>query len=238
MSRRDDLKSLIDKLQGRLQKRKEQKAVYGPSVDPQILLEIEDLEAEIEKLQTELAELAEAEVNEDVLAPKSEASQGSNRSFPQKAWWDEIPDQVGGDVIIAQVGAGARGVAVGKNITQTLYDVLGEPTANDKQVIEQKLAEVTAVIQNARGQIEATMASMAEFQLKLLQGELTKIEEAEIPSARTIIQVGDWLLDNVPQLAPTLASLFGTPAVGKVMAKAGEEAVSWVKQRFSGSFNP
>jgi len=150
----------------------------------------------------------------------------------KQAWWDRIPAQVGGDVIIAEVGAGARGVAVGKNITQTVYEVLGEPTPDDKQVIEQKLGEVTATLQGLRGKLDATTETVAEFQMKLLGGELTKTEEGDVPSASTITQVGDWLLDNVPQMAEILASLFATPAVGKVVGKAGEVAVEWVKQRF------
>ena len=73
---------------------------------------------------------------------------------------------------------------------------------------------------------------MAEFQLKLLQGELTKTDKDETPSASTITQVGDWLLDTIPSIAESLISLFATPVVGKIVGKAGEVAVKWVKQRF------
>jgi hypothetical protein len=59
MSRKDDIKSLISKLNRRLQKLEEQKALYGLSTDPGVLIEIEDIKAEIEKLQVEL------EVSED-----------------------------------------------------------------------------------------------------------------------------------------------------------------------------
>ncbi len=148
------------------------------------------------------------------------------------AWWDKIPAQVGGDVIIGQVGAGARGVAVGKNITQTLYDMLGEPLPGDKQIIDQRMAVVMTALQQMQGQLDANTAKMAEFQLKLLHGELAKTEKDDKPSASTITQVGDWLLDSVPQIAEVLTSLFATPAVGKVVGKAGEVAVGWVKQRF------
>jgi hypothetical protein len=149
--------------------------------------------------------------------------------------WDNIPDQIGGDVIIGEVGTGAKGVAIGKNITQAIYDTLGEPTPDDRQVIEQKLSEATAAVQEIREQLDSATATMAEFQLKLLQGELTKTEEGETPSASTITQVGDWLLDNVPQIAEILVSLFATPAVGRVVGKAGEVAVVWAKKRFGRS---
>ena len=149
-----------------------------------------------------------------------------------QAWWDKIPAQAGGDVIIGTVGAGAHGVAVGKNITQTLYDMLGEPLPGDKQIIDQRMAAVTAALQQMQAQLDANTAKMAEFQLKLLHGELAKTEKEEKPSASTITQVGDWLLDSVPQIAEPLTSLFATPAVGKVMGKAGETAIDWVRQRF------
>jgi hypothetical protein len=183
------------------------------------LAQRDQLREEIARLQAllESGELIELEAEDEEI---------------QQDWWDNIPAQIGGDVIIGQVGAGATGVAIGKNITQTVYDVLGAPTPDDKQVIEQKLSEAATAVQELREQLDAQTATMAEFQLKLLQGELTKTEEGETPSASTITQVGDWLLDNVPQIAEILTGLFATPAVGRVVGKAGEVAVEWVKKRF------
>ena len=149
-----------------------------------------------------------------------------------QAWWDKIPAQAGGDVILGEVGAGAHGVAIGKNITQSVYDMLGAPAPGDKQIIDQSMASVMTALQQMQGQLDANTAKMAEFQLKLLHGELAKTEKDAKPSASTITQVGDWLLDSVPQIAEVLTSLFATPAVGKVVGKAGEIAVAWVKQRF------
>lgn len=54
MSRQDDVKNLINHNFRRLQKLKEKRALEGMSVDPKILIEIEDIEALIEKLQIEL----------------------------------------------------------------------------------------------------------------------------------------------------------------------------------------
>ena len=160
---------------------------------------------------------------ESLAAPTQEKNQ---------AWWDKLPPQAGGDVIIGVLGAGARGVAVGKNITLSVYDVLGAPTPDDKQIIDQDMATVMTALQQMQGQLDANTAKMAEFQLKLLHGELAKTEKDEKPSASTITQVGDWLLESVPQIAEPLTSLFATPAVGKVMGKAGETAIDWVRQRF------
>lgn len=141
-----------------------------------------------------------------------------------------------GDVITGKVGANASGVIIGKNITQTFSDAFSS-TPTDKQIIEQELATVTAMLQGIRDQLEATTVSMAEFQVNLLKSELIKVQEDETPSANAITQVGDWLLDNVPQLAEILTSLFASPAVGKVVGKAGEVAINWAKRRFGRSIS-
>jgi hypothetical protein len=54
---RDDIKKLISNNSRRLQKLKEQQASMGIHTPPHVLTEIEDAEAEIEKLQTELKEM-------------------------------------------------------------------------------------------------------------------------------------------------------------------------------------
>lgn len=61
MTPKDGLKNLINVHSRRLQKLKEQKALYGLSIDPRVLIEIEDVEAEIKKLQTELKEFENKE---------------------------------------------------------------------------------------------------------------------------------------------------------------------------------
>ncbi len=162
-----------------------------------------------------------------------EAKEGTQvNDKEQGAWWESISVQAEGDVIIGYAGAGATGVAIGKDITQDVYGVLGEPTPDDRQIVERRLARVAAALQDLREQLDAATAGMAEFQLELLQGELTKTEEGETPSAGTITRVGDWLLDNVPSITEILATLFATPAVGRVVGKAGEAAVAWVRRRF------
>lgn len=150
----------------------------------------------------------------------------------KQKWWQELPDRIGGDVVIAEVGAGATGVAAGKNITQQVYGLLGEPAPDDRMVIEQEVANLASSVEGLRGQIEDQTAEMARFQIQLLEGELTKTEEDQTPSASTITKVGDWLLENIPDIAEVLAGLFATPAVGRVVGKAGEASVAWVKQRF------
>ena len=56
---------------------------------------------------------------------------------------------------------------------------------------------------------------MAQGVLTNLETELSKAGEDEEPNASMITTLGDLLLDNVPQIAEALASLFATPAVGR-----------------------
>jgi hypothetical protein len=59
MSRKNDLGELIVGHTRRLQKLCEQKAAYGLATEPHVLVEIEDIETEIGKLQEELAAWSE-----------------------------------------------------------------------------------------------------------------------------------------------------------------------------------
>ncbi len=64
MSPKDDIKKLINEHQRRLQKRKEQEAALGIATSPEILTEIENIEAKIEQLQAQLAALEDANGDE------------------------------------------------------------------------------------------------------------------------------------------------------------------------------
>lgn len=146
-------------------------------------------------------------------------------------WWDAIPERRG-DVYNVQVGAGASGVAVGSNITQILHATLGASAPEDGAAIEARLAEVTAALVALGARLDGSLVESASFQLELLGGELTKPKGGDAPSANTITRVGDWLLERVPELHTALAGLFASPAVGRVVGRAGEAAVRWVKDRF------
>ena len=54
MSRQDDLKKLIAKHQRRLQKRQEQQATLGINTPPEVLTEIEDIQAELVRLRADM----------------------------------------------------------------------------------------------------------------------------------------------------------------------------------------
>lgn len=140
--------------------------------------------------------------------------------------------KAGGDVIVATVGAGAKNVAIGKHIQQTINE-LGAPTPDDRRTIEQHFERLATLLNNTA--LDPRTAGRAESNLETLQEELTKTAADETPSASTITRIGDWLLDNVPQLAQAVTELFGLPAVAKVLGKAGEVALQWWKKRFGSS---
>ena len=58
MSRKDDIQELLIVNQRRLQKLKVQQAYFGIRTPTEVLLELEDIEAEIKNLQTELRKLS------------------------------------------------------------------------------------------------------------------------------------------------------------------------------------
>ncbi len=98
-----------------------------------------------------------------------------------KPWWDQLAAgpadfDIGGDVIIANFGTGARNVAVGKNIQQTVYETVGEPMPDDKAVIPgtvgplQELARCRPV------------ASRPVSDLQMLETELIKTGDDDIPA--------------------------------------------------------
>jgi hypothetical protein len=160
--------------------------------------------------------------------PAEEENQVAERNG--QPWWEGISVEAEGDVIIGYAGAGAQQTTIGKEITI----ILGEPRPEDGPSIEGSLDEADSALQRLENKLEPQAKMMAEFQLGLLRGELTKAGDGNQPSANTITQVGDWLLENVPQLTGALQHLFATPAVGRALGKSGDEAVAWVQSRFGG----
>lgn len=138
----------------------------------------------------------------------------------------------GGDTIIANIGAGAQGIAVGKHIQQTIGADAAANLDADRQAIEALLARLERDLSNAAGRIDGAVSTMAAFQLRLLAGELGKIGARATPSASTISQVGDWLADNIPPLQDALTALFSAPAVLRLLGQADAPLDTWLQRRF------
>jgi hypothetical protein len=137
-----------------------------------------------------------------------------------------------GDTIVAHIGAGAQGIAVGKHIQQTITAGAAADLDADRRAIEALLARLERDLSNGAGQLDGAATTMAAFQLRLLAGELGKIGARATPSASTISQVGDWLADNAPPLQDALAALFTAPAVLRALRQADTPLDAWLQRRF------
>ena len=155
----------------------------------------------------------------------------------KQPWWETLRPSAGGDMIVGVVGPNAHGVAVGKQIQQYVDSTLGAVTPADEVTIEQRLAELEAALKTALPKLDPTRAAQAPDQVAALKDELTKTGDGDVPSGKAIVRVGNWLLDNVPDIAGAITGLFTTPAVGKVVGKAGDAAIDWARSRF-GQANP
>lgn len=137
--------------------------------------------------------------------------------------------QVSGDVIVASVGAGAQGVAVGKHIHQAIG---AGGAADDRQAIDELLARVERDLAAGSARLDAATAGMAAGYARLLAGELGKTGERAAPSASAVTLVADYLLDNVPPLRGALVALFAAPAVRRALARADAPLDDWLRRRF------
>lgn len=85
MSRKEDVKKIVSMQQRRLQKLREQQAMFGINTPPHILIEIEDLEAEINKLQSELGETeSEYQVSNTILFERMRELEGPLTTYNRR----------------------------------------------------------------------------------------------------------------------------------------------------------
>jgi|GEM_PF-1073118 len=133
---------------------------------------------------------------------------------------------VEGDINTVTIGAGATvgQVAAGHHITQTQ----GGGSQTDTADLAQKLMEVRRALHDAQAQLDASKIALADFQLQLLETELTKTGSA--PSGATIMTAADGLLANAPMLNALLGALFHTTAAQRILQQTG--ASDWAKKRF------
>ena len=162
MSQQDELRRLIGIRKRRLQKLNERLAFEGSSTDPKIAMEIEDIEAEIEALQKQLAEdgsaasLASLEVPNLDAAEPSPAFKGVRvgevrvlgcalRNFVIALSTFLVTFGLGSLLLLTQLGGG--GVAVpADNVTPSMVAVVSptpNPTATSRPVsaTEEVMAE-------------------------------------------------------------------------------------------------
>jgi len=155
MSRKDDIEKLIVNQERRLQKRKEQQALFGLDAPPHILTEIEDIEAEIKKLQTELEALEDSDINEEPHGVYGE---------PQRARNLMTNDEQFSGVTIGKVTGGIHGsIIAGRDVTNATITMGGQPTPADKEPTVAELQQLLAEIQQGLAEIIAQQDVLKEI---------------------------------------------------------------------------
>ncbi len=128
-------------------------------------------------------------------------------------------------VQLGNVGAGAQ-IAVGKQISQS-----GAGPAAASQADRAELARGLQAVGDALADpaVPADRQLIGREFLRQLEAQL--IRDDGPPDGATVKVAGDWLLNNIPSLAPSLRALFGGPAGRRALAAAGEPAVGWAEAR-------
>jgi hypothetical protein len=198
----------------------EQAANYGLNVPLDLVNVQRQLAEQIAAHEHEIARL-------EGLAPGAPDAPADAPSGEDQPFWAGLGLGAGGDMIIADVGAGSQNVAVGKGISQH-----NAAPADDRAEIELALAALEATLRELAG--AGPLLAVVPLQIGLLRGELTKASH-QAPSASTITQVGGWLLEALPTSAPALAKLCATPAVSRALQRAGAQAVEWARARLGGA---
>lgn len=162
--------------------------------------------------------------------------QAMAKNDKHQTWWEQVTNAIGpldasgaaGDVIVANVGAGARNVVVGKNNVQKVSEVLGPAQPDDAAQIAAGLQQLASALANLA--LSEPARARAEARVEILQDELTKAGAA--PDGGLVVKAGDWLLQNCPALKDALGTFFALPAVGRALGEAGESAVAWAARQF------
>ena len=136
--------------------------------------------------------------------------------------------QIGGSAIGSTivVGTNAQAAAAGGAPSQAF-------SAEDTGWFEQQGAQLLFALTTLRGRVEGMRLSMAELQLKLLQGELTKSAQGQRPAAEAIMSSVEWLLAHVPDLSVPLLRFLKAPATRRVIDQAGKETAEWARRRLT-----
>ena len=215
MPTKDQIKKLIFNHNRRLQKLKEQQALEGPSVDPKILIQIEDIEAEIENLQADLAEL-------DETAEESPPLGFSDLDQTQTAI-------TGASTFHIDIGDKAQSVIIGESVTNVHQTISQPPRV---QVTETDLAAIRNLFKELQNQVAAQAPPDKKNSALERVEELQEAIIAEEPDLETMAYIKKWFGKNTPPLARAVTGVLNNPMVGKVVEARGGPTASELKRRF------
>lgn len=140
---------------------------------------------------------------------------------------DKLPASTAGQTVVGYIGGNPTMAAVGVNIVQVAHQVLGDPKPSDAREIANALQELRAELQRLAPRLNEKNRYLAEDKISTIEKELT--EHPASPSGDLIRAAGDWLVQNVPELAHAVLSIFLPEPVGRVIAKAGGATIEWIK---------
>lgn len=122
-----------------------------------------------------------------------------------------------------------------ESLLPVVVPVATDAVHNDEALAQQALAvmfvEVDAAFARTARVLSPYEMHMAAFHLRLLKGELLKLEADGRSSADIIVMAATWLLARVSGLAPDLGRLLFSAAAAEAINRAGDTAVTWLENR-------
>lgn len=204
MSRKEDVQKLISRHQRRLQKLQEKAATYGQEPPPHLLLEIQDLEAELKALKAKLAawpDEQQAQYGRPTPAggpPASEAQDqpvsGGSTTFDRAA---EIGDRFSTDFQGAALNVRSQLIRVRQNI-----GIMPHLSAQDKDELVRLIDE----LQQQLAQVLPERAAEAEKVARRVEVLITELAEEE-PDVEMVETMGKTLkraADNLAEFGPSI----------------------------------
>lgn len=227
MSRQVEIIELIHANNRRLQKLKLQKAEQGQSVDPKIVIEIEDIETALRELKAELKKIEDELVSSpQITPPPSRGVHGKSERainiYDRSVSEDDLAagrDQgIGGDVIsVSNVGSGAA-VAAGRGASARVGRNPDVEAAFTQWRAEME-AKIDALVGWGQEDKEDLKAQVAK-----IEKEAAKGKNADMGRLARLINVLKAMSSDIYEVA--VASLANPLAgIGLVIKKTGDKAV-------------
>jgi hypothetical protein len=141
-----------------------------------------------------------------------------------------LSSESGGDVVQVTIGDHATKVAAGKNVTQAIQCALGPTRQDDAEQVRIAIKKFRRKFSKLEDTLTEVQMHVGRDKIELLARELSQ-KEGE-PSGDLIREAGNWLLDNIPEIAEDLLELFMPSSVGRIIAKAGTRTIKWIKELY------
>ncbi len=204
MGQKEDVQKLISRHQRRLQKLQEKKATYGQEPPPHLLLEIQDLEAELQALKARLATWPDEQQgqygqpdpagNPFTTGEKDQPAAGGNIMFNQA---NEIGDRFSTDFQGAALNVRSQLIRVRQNI-----GIMPHLSAQDKDELVRLIDELQQQLEQVLPE-RATEAEKVARRVEVLITELAE-EEPDVEMVETMGKTLKRAADNLAEFGPSI----------------------------------